>query len=276
MLQSLCSPSNFQELCFAIQPIICTPTMIRCVLCVLATALRLQMTPVDVCFNESMTVRIPITKTGMHQDNFTVNIIATDGTAEGISIAFWTHYRCFKVHELVFGLMVRTEPHWYTTPPHTNIVLGPLVIVNNYVSLWFITEEVDFHLRQTTVTFTPSDQVIDIEIDILPDGIIDTNERFNVSIAIPLDEPFRSRITIGTPSTISIDISCDEIPRSPSCNVSTDESPLCDTDFAELQCIHSFPGPVVYRWVGVITSYLHSWNAHLYSDHYKEVASCCI
>ncbi len=111
-----------------------------------------------------------------------------------------------------------------------------------------ITDEVDFSLQQSVVTFTPADQVINIFIDILTDSIIDRNERFNVSIQVPPDEPLRSRITVGTPSVISVEISCDEVPRSPTCNVTTTDGSLpCDTDFAELQCYHSFPGPVVYR-----------------------------
>lgn len=106
----------------------------------------------------------------------------------------------------------------------------------------------DFLLQRSSVTFTPLDQVIDIEIDILPDNIIDLYERFNVSIEIPQEEPLRSRITIGSPLVVSVEISCDEIPRFPSCNVTTvDGSPLCNDNYTELRCIHSYPGPVIYR-----------------------------
>ncbi len=246
------------------------------------------MIPVDECFSEDMTVRIPIIKTGEHQDSFTVNIIATDGTAEGISIALivdslQVFQVCVWSSEVVFGLMVTTELQWYffihcmcvgfmhVLHVYTSnalcdcgVLIKTTLAIHNYwtvaiktsstvcrfldhcmIHINFIAENVDFRLRQTAVTFTPSDQVIDIEIDILKDNIIDTNELFSVSIEIPPDEPLRPRITIDTPSTVFINTSCDELPpRFPSCNVS---AAPCDTDFAELQCIHSFPGPVVYR-----------------------------
>ena len=93
-------------------------------------------------------------------------------------------------------------------------------------------------------TFRPQDQQFLIEIDILPDTIIEQNERFNVSIDLPPTEPLRSRINIERPSNVTV-MMCGESPRSESCSVTAQP---CANEFEQIQCNPlQFTGPVTYR-----------------------------